>query len=164
MIAINRSRKYATWLLILLVLFCLRVAGQIFVAFGHVTFLPPMQEWYSGLLPYRYLLPAQFLIILLFSKICFDLFRGDGYFAMPRPRLGKPLTIFGVLYLESMIIRYILRMWLYPQERWTGGSIPIFFHWVLAAYVLVLASFNRSENEVTAEGGCATKDMKVFAG
>lgn len=164
MTSIHRSRKYASWLLILLILFCLRVAGQMLVAFGHVTFLPPMQEWYSGLLPYRYLLPAQFLIIALFSKICFDLFRGDGYFAIPRRQLGKPLTFFGVLYLESMIIRYILRMWLFPQERWTGGCIPIFFHWVLAAYVLALASFHRSENEATAEDGCATKNMEVSAG
>jgi len=142
---ITRSRKYAMWLFLLLLLFCFRVAGQMLVAFADVTFLPPMQEWYSGLLPYRYLLPAQFLIILLFSKVCLDLFRETGYFATPRQRMGKPLTIFGILYLETMIIRYILRMWLYPQERWTGGSIPIFFHWVLAAYVLVLASFNSSE-------------------
>ena len=146
MSATNRNRKYATWLLLLLVLFCLRVAGQMLVAFAGVTFLPPMKEWYSGLLAYRYLLPAQFLIILLFSKICFDLFRGTGYFAIPRLRMGKSLTIFGIVYLLSMILRYVLRMSLYPEERWTGGSIPIFFHWVLAAYVLVLASFNRSDN------------------
>lgn len=146
MSATNRNRKYATWLLLLLVLFCLRVAGQMLVAFAGVTFLPPMKEWYSGLLPYRYLLPSQFLIIFLFSKICFDLFRGAGYFAIPRWRMGRSLTIFGIVYLLSMILRYVLRMSLYPEERWTGGSIPIFFHWVLAAYVLVLASFNRSEN------------------
>ena len=144
MIDASRSRKYAVWLFILLALFCFRVAGQMLVAFAGVTFLPPMKEWYSGLLAYRYLLPAQFLIIFLFGKICFDLFRGTGYFAIPRHRMGRSLRIFGIIYLVSMILRYVLRMSLYPQERWTGGSIPIFFHWVLAAYVLVLASFNIS--------------------
>src|SRR5690349_5746118 len=138
MITMSQRRNYAAWLLVLLVVFCFRVAGQMLVAFAGVTFLPPMQEWYSGLLPYQYLLPVQFLIIFLF--------RGSGYFATARGHLGRYLTIFGILYLDSMIIRYILRMWLYPQERWTGGCIPIFFHWVLAAYVIVLASFNRSEN------------------
>jgi|1185.fasta_scaffold711025_2 hypothetical protein len=146
MISASRRRKYAIWLFILLVLFCFRVAGQMLVAFAGVGFLPPMKEWYSGLLAYRYLLPAQFLIIFLFGKICIDLFRGTGYFAIPRERMGRTLRIFGIVYLLSMIVRYVLLMSLYPGERWFGGSIPIFFHWVLAIYVLVLASFNRSEN------------------
>ena len=36
----------------LLALFVLRVTGQALVAFLEVGFLPPMSEWYSGLLPY----------------------------------------------------------------------------------------------------------------
>jgi len=148
MSAPTRSRTYAIWLFVLMVLFCFRVAGQMLVAFAGVTFLPPMEEWYSGLLPYRYLLPAQFLIILLFAKICLDLFRGRGFFALTRNRLGALLKAFGIIYLAVMVIRYVLRMSLYPPERWTGGSIPIFFHWVLAAYVLVFASFNRPGSEI----------------
>jgi len=34
---------------------------------------------------------------------------------------------FGSIYLIVMIIRYVVRMSLYPPERWTGSSIPIFF-------------------------------------
>lgn len=143
----TRSRSYAIWLFALLVLFCFRVAGQMLVAFAGATFLPSMEEWYSGLLPYPYLLPTQFLIIVLFGKICFDLFRGDGFFSVPRHRLGTSLQVFGIIYLAVMVIRYVLRMSLYPQERWTGGSIPIFFHWVLAAYFLIWASFNRSQEQ-----------------
>ena len=138
------SRRHAIWLLVLLVLFCLRVAGQMLVAFAGVTFLPPMEEWYSGLLPYPYLLPTQFIIIFLFAKICLDLFHGYGFFAIPRLRLGRFLQVFGTIYLLVMVIRYVLRMSLYPPERWTGGSIPIFFHWVLATYLLVWASFNKA--------------------
>src|SRR5207245_3474468 len=48
------------------------------------------------------------------------------------------LLIFGGVYLLVMVIRSVVRMALCPHERWTGGSIPIFFHWVLAMYVLVL--------------------------
>src|SRR6185437_16031047 len=49
---------------------------------------------------------------------------------------------FGWLYLGVMIIRYVIRMRLYPRERWTGGSIPIFFHWVLASFLLVLGHYH----------------------
>lgn len=48
------------------------------VAFFHVPFLPPLEEWYSGLIPYRWLLPSQFLIILLYGKVCRDFTRGGG--------------------------------------------------------------------------------------
>ena len=34
-------------------------------------------------------------------------------------------------------------MSLYPLERWTGGAIPIFLHWVLAAFILVLGAYHR---------------------
>jgi len=135
-------RRYFWVLLTLLVLFCLRVLGQVLVAFFHVSFLPPMDEWFSGLLPYPELLTAQILIIVLYGKVCLDFARGHGYFANPRRRLGTGLLIFGSLYLGVMILRYVMRMSLYPHERWTGGCIPIFFHWVLSSFILVLGSYH----------------------
>ena len=134
-------RRYFWLLTTLLFLFCLRVLGQILVAFFGVKFLPPMEEWMSGLLPYPELLASQILIILLYGKICLDFARGCGYFVTPSRRLGINLLKFGWLYLGVMIIRYVIyviRMALYPHERWAGGSIPIYFHWVLASFLLVL--------------------------
>jgi len=136
------SRRYFWILLFLLFLFCLRVIGQMLVAFLHVSFLPPMKEWFSGLLPYPELLVSQFLIIFLFSKICFDFYRGRGYFVQPSGRLGRNLKIFGWIYLCAMVLRYVLRMSLYPDQRWFGGTIPIFFHYVLASFILVFANFH----------------------
>src|SRR5262249_602192 len=135
-------RRYFWVLAILFFLFCLRVLGQILVAFIGVTFLPPMEEWMSGVLPYPELLTSQILIILLYGKICVDFFLGRGYFGRPRLRLGTNLLKFGWLYLGVMIIRYVIRMSLYPHERWTGGSTPIFFHWVLASFLLVLGHYH----------------------
>ena len=40
----NQSQWYAPWLWLLLALFCLRVLGQMLVAFFHVSFLPPMED------------------------------------------------------------------------------------------------------------------------
>lgn len=136
------SRRYFWILLFLLFLFCLRVIGQMLVAFLHVSFLPPMKEWFSGLLPYPELLVSQFLIIFLFSKICLDFYRGGGYFVRPSARLGRNLKVFGWIYLCAMVVRYVLRMTLYPDQRWFGGTIPIFFHYILASFILVFASFH----------------------
>ncbi|HSA83008.1 MAG TPA: hypothetical protein VLE23_19480, partial [Geminicoccaceae bacterium] len=52
------------------------------------------------------------------------------------------LLVFGGLYLLAMMTRYAVRMAHYSQERWTGGSIPTFFHWVLAGFLLVLGTYH----------------------
>jgi uncharacterized protein len=126
----------ALW--ILMALFCLRVLGQVFVELLHVQFLPPSAEWFSGLIPYPELLASQIAIIVLQAKIGLDFTRQSGWSYCPSPLAGLLLLPFGAVYLAVMIIRYVVRMGLYPHERWTGGSIPIFFHWVLSLYVLVV--------------------------
>lgn len=133
-------RRIAPLLWLLLSFFVLRVLGQLAVVLGIADFLPPMEEWYSGLLPYGFLLPAQILIIVVLAKVCLDLTRGRGFFAKPRRRLANGLLVFGFVYLAVMILRYVARMSLYPLERWTGGSIPTFLHWVLATFLLALGA------------------------
>src|SRR5580700_5039738 len=118
--------------------FCLRVFGQIVVERWQVSFLPPSEEWFSGLLPYPELLACQFLILGLMAKINLDFTRRSGWSYRPHRFAGASLAAFGTIYLVVMMIRYAIRMSLYPHERWTGGSIPIFFHWGLAAYLLVV--------------------------
>jgi hypothetical protein len=60
---------------LLLALFIARVLGQVLVAFFDARLLPPMQAWYSGLMPYEYLLPSQILLVALMAKICIDFTR-----------------------------------------------------------------------------------------
>lgn len=121
----NQSiQPYAFVLWVLLVLFVFRVSAQMAVAFLGVAFLPPMEEWSSGVFPYPYLLVAQFLIIALLLTICLQFFNGKGWWVRPNRRLSTGLLVSGSVYLLVMIIRYILRMSLYPPERWAGGSIP----------------------------------------
>ncbi len=146
-------RTRACWLWILLGLFALRVLGQLLVALSRAPFLPPMEEWYSGLIPYPQLLLSQFLTILLYGKVCVDFSRGQGFFVTSRKWLGSGLLGFGVLYLGVMVIRYILRMSLYPSERWVGGSIPIFFHWVLASFLLIVGTYHAALTRKADPGG-----------
>jgi hypothetical protein len=42
-------------------------------------------------------------------------------------------------------------MYIYPEERWTGGCIPIFFHWVLATFVLAWGNFNKVSEQLETE-------------
>ncbi len=128
-------------LIALLVLFCLRVAGQLIVMLFQVPWLPPAEEWFSGALAYPPLLTCQILIIALYTKICSDISQSRGFFASARDWLGKPLIRVAAVYLGVMIIRYGVRMALYPHERWVGGCIPIFFHCVLASFLIVFGIY-----------------------
>lgn len=123
-------------------LFLLRVLGQLLVAVFHVGFLPPMEAWMSGAISYPVLFVLQVCIIGLMVKVCLDMRRRRGYFARPNGRLGWFLLEGAGLYLLIMILRYALRMALYPHERWFGGSLPIFFHCVLAFFLLVWGTYN----------------------
>ena len=123
----------------LLALFVLRVAGQAMVAFWGVTWLPPMERWYSGLMPYPLLLPAQIAIIVLMAKICSDFTRRQGFFVRPRRLLAGPWLWFGWIYLAVMLARLPLQMLLKPD----APVIPIPFHWVLATFVIAVGLWHK---------------------
>jgi len=120
------------WLL--LGLFVLRVLGQALVAFLDVQFLPPMQAWYSGLLPYEVLLPSQIVIVAVMAKISLDFTRGRGFFFENNRFFASAWLWFGCVYLAAMIARAVF-LWDHP--------IPIVFHWVLAAFVITVGLSHR---------------------
>ena len=134
-------QTYAPSLWILLGLFCLRVVGQLLVAISDIRFLPPMETWYSGLIPYPYLLTSQIILIILMAKISLDFSSGNGLFVSSKPIFDGAL-IFGTVYLTVMILRYVIRMIILPEERWFGGAIPIVFQWVLASFVIVFGLYH----------------------
>ena len=140
---LDQPRWLAPLLWALFGVFVLRVVGQALVAFFGVEFLPPMQAWTSGLLPYATLLPAQIAIMALMLKICIDFTRGAGLFVRPHRFFAVHWLVFGCLYLAVMIVRYPVQMVLHPESRWFGGTIPIFVHWALAAFVILVGLHHR---------------------
>jgi len=126
-------KGYSLIFVILTTLFCMRVLGQVLVAFFAVPYLPPMKAWMSGLMPYPILLPCQLLIIILLSKVCFDCLRGKGFALEAKPRLAKLMTSFGLIYMAATALRFAV----------FGASIPVLFHVVLAAFVLIYAHFQK---------------------
>jgi hypothetical protein len=113
-------------------LFVARVLGQALVASASVAWLPPMNAWYSGLLPYPLLLPVQIAIIAAQVVVDVQIWRGAGALTTPRPGLGRGLRVFSVVYAAAMLVRAILTR---------THAIPILFHWVLAAYLFTLGRF-----------------------
>jgi hypothetical protein len=123
------ARCTATVLILLTALFAARVLGQALVAFLGVGWLPPMEAWYSGLLPYPVLLPLQGLILGIQIAVDRDLWRGRGFFAPPRPGAGGTLCWLAAAYALAMVVRYALTR---------SHLVPVVFHLVLAAYLLAL--------------------------
>jgi hypothetical protein len=123
-------------------LFLVRVAGQVLVRVRRPAWLPPTDEW--NLTPYALLLPAQLVILALMAWIDVDVARDAGFWAEPRRSLGVGVIVFALVYAGAMLVRYVVRMARRPEQRWFGGTIPIVFHWVLAAYLLVFGSFHVS--------------------
>jgi hypothetical protein len=137
---VRRVLPAALWALSFL--FLLRVLGQMLVVFAGATWLPAPEEWYSGLLPYPLLLPAQLAILGLMLAINPRASRGRGHPAVRRPRLGRTLIASAAVYAAIMVVRYVISGALNPERRLLPpGIIPIVFHWVLATYLAVLGAF-----------------------
>ncbi len=125
------------------VLLFLRVVGQIVVALRAPRWLPPMGQWQSGLLPYPVLLLGQAIVLTLMVWICVDFMRGAGFFIEPRrPESGRGIVWFSRVYFGGMILRYIIWMWRRPDQRWIGGTIPIIFHSVVAAFLYTFGRYH----------------------
>ncbi len=116
------------------VLMFLRVIGQLVVFLRAPAWLPPMAQWQSGLVPYSFLLSTQAVVLFLMFWIASDFWRGSGFWVQPLPRLGRIVLAWSYLYAGAMVVRYVIRMARKPDERWLGGTIPIIFHSVLAAF------------------------------
>ena len=130
-------------LVLLTFLFALRVLGQALVAFVGVAWLPIMEQWFSGLIPYRALLMIQLLMLILMVKITGEIWRGVGTFAIRQRHWSQFLIRFSAVYAGALVLRYVLTMILHPEMRWLGDTIPIIFHFVLVAFMFVLGHYHR---------------------
>src|SRR5438046_7456989 len=89
---------YGWWLWLFTALLIGRVAGQIVVASRAPRWLPPMEQWQSGLLPYPTLVAGQGIVLTLMIWISADFSRGRGFWVLPRPRLGTAALWWSAVY------------------------------------------------------------------
>ena len=133
---------YSPYLWLFTVLLFLRVIGQIVVVLWAPRWLPPMRQWQSGLLPYPVLLLSQAIVLTLLVWICVDFTRGTGVFVDRRPEMGRFVIVVSYVYVAGMAIRYVVRMTRRPDQRWFGGTIPIVFHVVIAAFLWTFGRYH----------------------
>lgn len=115
-------------------LFLLRVLGQLEVVLIAPAWLPPMEQWYSGLLPYPQLLPAQILILMLMTGLVVNEMRRP----YPAPQRAW-LRIVSLIYFAAMLLRLVIQYHRGADDVIAAGGIPVAFHWVLALFLLVLS-------------------------
>jgi len=138
---------YSFFLTLFTVLLVARVIGQLVVVLCAPRWLPPMEQWQSGLLPYPVLLASQIVVLTFMVLISADFARGAGFFVQPHPRGGQVSVWFGCVYFAGMIVRYIIRMTRHPDQRWFGGTIPIVFHSFVAAFLWTWGMFQISSSQ-----------------
>jgi hypothetical protein len=109
------------------------------VAIRPQQWLPPMHQW--NFIPYPILLPIQLVLIGVMVWINISFSQNVGISTIENPGAGKFLISFSAVYVLAMVIRYTIRMYRRPNQRWFGGTIPIVFHIVLASYLYALGSF-----------------------
>ena len=115
-------------------LFLLRVLGQVEVWLLAPAWLPPMDAWYSGLLPYPLLLPVQILILMLMTGLVVNEMRCP-YRGQRRGWLEGVAVVYFAVMLSRLSIQYLRG----AEDVIAAGGIPVAFHWVLALFLLVLA-------------------------
>jgi hypothetical protein len=136
------SRDSSDVLWLLTGLLALRVLGQAVVFIWRPGWLPPMEQWHSGIVPYRTMLPTQIVVLTLMSWAAADFHRGAGVFVEPTWVAGPAIVWFGYVYAGAMVVRYVVRMVRRPDQRWLGGTIPIVFHGVVAAFLWVFGRYH----------------------
>ena len=125
------------------VLFALRVVGQLVVVMTEPRWLPANEHWYSGLMPYRYLLPGQLVLLAIMVVITLHVHQDRGIFAAHWwAKVAPALTVLAWAYFASMVVRYVLTMLLKPELRWFRRTIPIWFHMVLAIALWAFADYH----------------------
>lgn len=132
---------YSLFLILFTALLFARVIGQLVVVLVAPRWLPPMEQWQSGLLPYPVLLGGQIVVLTFMVLISVDFARGSGFFVEPHPRGGRFSVWFGGVYFAGMVVRYAVRMTRHPDQRWLGGTIPIVFHSFVAFFLMTWGGF-----------------------
>src|SRR5688500_10292899 len=130
------TQESATVLLwVLLVAFAARVLGQLAAAVAAPRWLPPMEAWYSGVLGYPLLLAIQVAFLVAMTIVAVGVGAGWPALATRNAAVGGAIVAVAYGYALVMVVRYVVRMARRPDQRWLGGTIPIAFHFVLAAWL-----------------------------
>ena len=132
------------FLIVLLLLFSFRVAAQFIQLVTDVPLLPSFDAWHSASIPYVVLLGSQCLIIFLALMVIVKIFK-QSYRANHSRSIG--LLWVGRLYFLFMAARFVLSITIMQSHTWFGATLPAVFHMVLALFLIVLGTYEKSQLE-----------------
>jgi hypothetical protein len=118
-------------------LFAARVIGQLETRLLAPGWLPDMDAWHSGLMPYPLLLPAQIAILMSMAAVAWNRRVRSGAFSRANPRVAGALRLFAYVYFIVMAVRLGVNVIDNGGGFWREGAIPVAFHWVLALFLSV---------------------------
>ena len=133
------EKKYSSCLGILLLIFCVHVGAQFIQFINPVSFLPPLEEWNSGNLPYEVMAVSQ--IIIIFVLFGFVLRMASGR-ETPVRKSGQVYLIFGFAYLVLMIFKITEGITDGSSQSWFIAKIPSLFHLVLASFLILVGHYH----------------------
>lgn len=130
---------YVSILWVLILLFLLRVIGQLIQHFNPIKWLPQLEAWQGSGLPYELLLFSQLIILVVMIRIA--RLHASGR-VRKNTSQGRWLSGFGTIYLVVMVGRLVIGITHLSNHSWFDKPIPTFFHLVLAIFVLLIAAYH----------------------
>ena len=138
----TRRTVFASLLWLETFVFALRVCGQALQRWAPQPFLPVFDAFQGSGLPYSLLLSAQAVILIVMIAFARRVQIGS---LIPNARAAMALLWAGGIYMAGSIGRIVVGLTVATAPAWFSTWIPAVFHVVLAAYVLTLAYYHRSE-------------------
>ncbi len=136
------AQRFAPMLWVLTGIFTFRVIAQFLLLAGDIPGLPSFEQWHSGKIPYPYLLLSQLAILWVFTAQSIKFSRGEVH---PHKRLGRIFFLIGIVYFTSVLLRFLMGITVMTESRWFTVHIPLFFHLILASFILLVAAFHQQQ-------------------
>lgn len=134
-----RARRDARWLWALLAVFLVRIVAQPLSLVVDSPLLPPFDAWYSGVVPYGWLLASQIVmaagLIVVVRRVATGRTR-------PRRAAGLAAIGVGVVYGSVMVVRLVLGLTMLREHGWFARPLPTVVHIALATFLIVYGRYH----------------------
>ena len=133
-----RNRIFSLMLGALAALFILRVYVQLVQVSFPVDWMPELDDWHSGMLPYPILFVFQLCIIGCMIQLMRAVRKGT---IRPRRWKYRACFIFGGAYFVFTLFRWTAALAVLAEDPSLSTAMPAFFQIVLAGFMLLLGLY-----------------------
>ena len=134
-----RARRYVRWLWALLAVFLVRIIAQPLALVVEMPILPPFDAWYSGAVPYGWLVSSQ---VVMAAGLVVAVRRVATGRTQPRRSIGLTAIVLGAVYGGIMVVRLLLGVTILRDHGWFGKPLPTVVHIALATFLIVYGRYH----------------------